>query len=245
MPRDAQIQMRRDTAANWTSTNPTLAAGEIGLETDTNFIKIGDGSTAWTSLLYTNVGLIDSLFHQGATTIDVPARLFSNGSSTPGNGNLRLAFFTSTKSISVSNISMYCITGASDTGGTTTRKLGLFTVNAGSTQVTCVARSANTTTLCSASSTMYTLAFNTTGGFPASYSLIAGTLYAVGSLFYNTGGTFGSPSYLSTTNNGGTGALSTFLPSIVAAATSQTDITSSTVTYATNASGQAPWFRLS
>ena len=47
-----QIQLRRDTAANWTSTNPTLAQGEPGLETDTGKIKYGDGSTAWTSLAY-------------------------------------------------------------------------------------------------------------------------------------------------------------------------------------------------
>jgi len=47
-----QIQLRRGTAASWTSTNPTLAAGEIGLETDTLLIKIGNGSTAWTSLSY-------------------------------------------------------------------------------------------------------------------------------------------------------------------------------------------------
>ena len=39
--------MRRDTASNWTSNNPTLAAGEWGLETDTGKFKIGDGSTAW------------------------------------------------------------------------------------------------------------------------------------------------------------------------------------------------------
>jgi hypothetical protein len=31
-----QIQVRRGTAAQWTSTNPTLAAGEFGFETDTN-----------------------------------------------------------------------------------------------------------------------------------------------------------------------------------------------------------------
>ena len=47
-----QIQNRRDTAANWTSTNPTLASGEIGFETDTGLFKIGNGSTAWTSLTY-------------------------------------------------------------------------------------------------------------------------------------------------------------------------------------------------
>jgi hypothetical protein len=47
-----QIQLRRDTAANWTSTNPTMAQGEAGYETDTGKLKIGDGSTAWNSLAY-------------------------------------------------------------------------------------------------------------------------------------------------------------------------------------------------
>lgn len=50
------IKMRRDTAANWTSINPILANGEQALETDTKKVKIGDGSTAWTSLLYHNPG---------------------------------------------------------------------------------------------------------------------------------------------------------------------------------------------
>ena len=49
------IQLRRDTAANWTSNNPTLAAGELAIETDTNFYKIGDGATAWTSLGYSSL----------------------------------------------------------------------------------------------------------------------------------------------------------------------------------------------
>ena len=57
------IQIRRDTAANWTSANPTLAQGELGAETDTSKVKIGDGSTAWSSLGYlinTNGYLQDS-----------------------------------------------------------------------------------------------------------------------------------------------------------------------------------------
>ena len=52
MPRVNLIQVRRDTAANWTSVNHTLAAGETGFETDTRLTKVGDGSTAWTSLAY-------------------------------------------------------------------------------------------------------------------------------------------------------------------------------------------------
>lgn len=47
-----KIQLRRDTAANWTSANPTLASGEIGLETDTDQFKVGDGATVWSSLGY-------------------------------------------------------------------------------------------------------------------------------------------------------------------------------------------------
>jgi hypothetical protein len=47
------MAQRRDTAANWTSANPTLLAGEIGIESDTSKIKLGTGSTAWTSLSYT------------------------------------------------------------------------------------------------------------------------------------------------------------------------------------------------
>jgi len=48
----SRLQQRRDTAANWTSNNPTLAAGEIGYETDTAKWKVGNGSTAWASLAY-------------------------------------------------------------------------------------------------------------------------------------------------------------------------------------------------
>ena len=44
------FKIRRDTAANWSSNNPTLAAGEMGLDQTNNFIKMGDGTTAWNSL---------------------------------------------------------------------------------------------------------------------------------------------------------------------------------------------------
>jgi len=51
-----QIQVRRGTASQWTSTNPTLSAGEWGFETDTGKVKIGTGATAWTSLSYIGAG---------------------------------------------------------------------------------------------------------------------------------------------------------------------------------------------
>lgn len=47
-----KIQIRRDTAASWTATNPILSEGELGLETDTGKIKAGNGSSTWTTLGY-------------------------------------------------------------------------------------------------------------------------------------------------------------------------------------------------
>ena len=47
-----QIQFRHGTAAEWTAANPTLAIGELGLETDTHTYKMGDGATAWAALAY-------------------------------------------------------------------------------------------------------------------------------------------------------------------------------------------------
>jgi hypothetical protein len=46
------IQIRRGNAAAWTAANPTLAQGEMAIEIDTFKIKVGNGSTAWTSLGY-------------------------------------------------------------------------------------------------------------------------------------------------------------------------------------------------
>jgi hypothetical protein len=79
------IQVKRGTAAGWTSANPTLNAGEIGFETDTKKMKVGDGSTAWTSLAYT------------ATDGDISGVTAGTGLSGGGNsGALTLAIDTAT-----------------------------------------------------------------------------------------------------------------------------------------------------
>lgn len=57
-----QIQLRNDTAENWTAADPILAQGEIGIELDTKFIKVGDGVNNWSNLPY---GLLER-----ATEID-------------------------------------------------------------------------------------------------------------------------------------------------------------------------------
>lgn len=47
-----RIRFRRDTAANWTTNNPTLTTGELGYETNTGKFKIGNNTNAWTALPY-------------------------------------------------------------------------------------------------------------------------------------------------------------------------------------------------
>jgi hypothetical protein len=61
------IQVRRDTAANWTLKNPILAPGEIAFETDTKKIKIGDGATVWNSLADIGNSISAALLTAGGT----------------------------------------------------------------------------------------------------------------------------------------------------------------------------------
>ena len=86
-----QIQLRRDTAADWTSNNPTLAAGEFGWESDTNRFKIGTGSAAWNSLDYSDT--LKTLGDLGITGSTISA---------PSNGDLTLTT-SGTGKVNISN----------------------------------------------------------------------------------------------------------------------------------------------
>jgi hypothetical protein len=71
MPVNTLLQMRRGTAATWTSTDPTLSAGEWGYETDTGRAKVGDGSTVWTSLKYTKLRYDDFITGSGVSITEL------------------------------------------------------------------------------------------------------------------------------------------------------------------------------
>ena len=88
-----RIQLRRDTASNWSTNNPVLRPGEVGVETDTLKFKIGPTvtapaiGTAWNSITsYANV-TATSLSNSLASYIELadqgtpggPAELDSNG----------------------------------------------------------------------------------------------------------------------------------------------------------------------
>jgi hypothetical protein len=85
------IKTRRDTAANWSSVNPILALGELGIEIDTKKLKSGDGTTAWNSLSYNNGGSgggISNIIED--TTPQLGGNLDLNTSNITGVGNINI-----------------------------------------------------------------------------------------------------------------------------------------------------------
>lgn len=82
-----RIQLRRGTASEWTDANPTLAEGEPGFETDTGLIKIGDGSTVWTSLDYFIVARAPWIFGTEATPEGVVVGYIGQGYKNTSTGD--------------------------------------------------------------------------------------------------------------------------------------------------------------
>lgn len=83
-----RLQLRRDTAANWTSANPLLLAGEMGVETDTAKFKVGNGSSTWTGLSYSSGSQGAPGFDGAAATVAVGTvtTLSAGSSATVTNG---------------------------------------------------------------------------------------------------------------------------------------------------------------
>lgn len=104
------IKFRRGTAAAWTAANPTLALGEPGFENDTNFLKIGDGATAYNSLAYFTGGglsstLADTKIYVGNAS-NVGTAVFVSGDATLAN----------TGALTVAKIQGTTVSGTTGTG---------------------------------------------------------------------------------------------------------------------------------
>ena len=115
-----QIQIRRGTAAQWTSTNPTLAAGEFGYETDTGKAKIGNGSSAWIILSYAISGAAGTVTSITAGTGLSGGTITSTGTiaiDTATTADLTTAQTLTNKTISASNNTL---TGVATETGTET-----------------------------------------------------------------------------------------------------------------------------
>lgn len=171
---------------------------------------------------------------QSSSTIDVPDRYNVLHSYNGYSGYITFSFFTPLETMTISQITM----GNSSIAAVscTAARMGLYTFDG--TTATLVARTANDTTLFNNLYTSYTRSLSTTGGYPASYTLTAGTRY--GFAYIVVAATmptiYNAP--LGDNNAGVIGALS---PRISGVRTGQTDLLASTTINGT--SDQVPWFR--
>ena len=65
---ETRIQIRRDSAANWTSNNPVLALGELGFDTTNNLIRVGNGIDRWLDLDVLGAGPASGVSYDNSTS---------------------------------------------------------------------------------------------------------------------------------------------------------------------------------
>jgi hypothetical protein len=113
--------------------------------------------------------------HQTTSFIDAVDRNMIVQAVAPVSNAVYWTFFTPAYTLTITQIAFACVSAAS---GVTLCRFGLYTADA-SGNATLVARTASDTTIFNASNTVFTRSLDTTGGYPSSYALNAGTRYAV------------------------------------------------------------------
>jgi len=153
----------------WAPATPAAAT------TDASALTSGTLPDARLSANVITAALLASRSNASTSVVDVIDRATVTTSRVTNSGTIYFSYFTPAYSVTVSSISMANAATVSST--VTLARMGIYTWD-GST-LTLVARTASDTTLFSTSGTIYTRILDTTGGYPASYTLAAGTRYAV------------------------------------------------------------------
>jgi hypothetical protein len=104
MSRITNIQIRKGTSTDWTSANPVLSSGEPGYDVTTKTLKIGDGSTAWSSL--TSINLSTS----NITNFNSSVSGLLNVKSLVGNSGIGIVNSAGVQTISITGIPSSLIT---------------------------------------------------------------------------------------------------------------------------------------
>jgi hypothetical protein len=176
---------------------------------------------------------LQKAINASSTAVETFPRYFIT-TNTIVSGTVYLAYFTPTIDLTVSQITM----GAGLASATLTlARMGLYTVDS-SDVATLVAQTASDTTLFLSNQTNYTRSFSTAGGFPATYSLVAGSRYAVGVIVVGT--TMGSLLGVGGSNNGSAYLVA---PRVTSSRAGQTDLTTTNASH--GAVSQLYWARLS
>jgi hypothetical protein len=209
----------------------------VGSADNTNAANLSSG-TLPDARLSSAVALhaqINTTLGQASGVVDAMPRVTCISGVTASAGQLLMAFFTPTATVTVSQIAMATGTGAVASGLTLAR-MGIYTYTEGGT-ATLVARTASDTSLFAANNTIYTRSLDTTGGYPSTYTLTAGTRYGVA--FLCVGST--QPQIVGRAVPTGVGA--SFSPRLSGSSnTGQTDLPTS---FTPSVNSQAPFARMS
>ena len=197
--------------------------------------KIIDGAVTAAKLNGDAFSSLAANLNQALTVVDVAPRP-GNNTATLSSGNVYFTFFSPMWSSTVNSISIS--SGATLTSGVTLIRFGLYTFNEGTGVATLVARTAASTSIFASANTVATLLFNTTGGYPATYSLAAGTRYALGVIIVAS-----NPGSVYTATTAQALGISSLTPRTTGVVGGQTDLpTSPTIS---TASSVAVWGRFS
>lgn len=190
------------TAFTGLSDVPTSYSGAAGRSVRVN--------AAGTGLEFTPDTFIADLLTTGQETM---LRRAATGSASTGTSQLRLSYFTSRKSETVSQIRMIGVTVA---GTPTLIRLGLYSEDATTGDLTLIASTANDTTLFASNSTTYTRSFS------ASVALTERSRYAVGVIVVASS----APSLSGVTGLGNVGGELSLSPRLIGQLSAQTDLPS-------------------
>ena len=203
----------------------------------------GTGATSAAAALTSLNALSNDTFlgfnQQSSSVIDVFGRNLINQSTGPGTGAIWLTYFTPAATATISQITM--ASGITASSGLTLARMGLYTVD-GSGNLTLVARTASDTTLFNTNQTIYVRNLNTTGGYPATYQLIAGTRYALAIIM--TGTTMPSLACLGYSQTVGA-AITALSPRTNGTYTGQTDLTTTISVGSIGSNQYCTWGRFS
>jgi hypothetical protein len=106
-----QIQLRRASAASWTSVNPILALGEMGIETDTKRLKVGDGVSQWSALTYFFPTVTSTPTANSVVQWDADRNLFANNHI---DGFSTIVTANTTTTLTDASTKTQCFTGSTD-----------------------------------------------------------------------------------------------------------------------------------
>jgi hypothetical protein len=150
----------------------------LGIGTASQVLSVSGGVPAWTTPASGLSVAGWSAFNFGSTSVIENYPFWAvNGNLTAaaGRGVIALTRFMAPRDFTVTNIAFTC--SGTSAAGTTVARFGIYT-RVGTT-FTLVARTASDTTIFNATETKFTRALNTTGGYPATYAMTAGTEYFI------------------------------------------------------------------